>query len=177
MLSPRCLVFMRSRVSCVQLQSSLQPVDCSPPGSSVYEILQARILEWVAVPSSRGSSQPRDQTHVSYISCIGRRVLYHSRHLGSPDIYGAFNSKGHPERCQAQPNGRERQRQKDIVRDAVEVQQSPHLLKPFEIFGVLHSSPSLTPGNKKSHSSYSVLQSFILLPKVPPQSTLCTFHK
>ena len=37
---------------------------------------QARILEWVAMPSSRGSSQPRDQTHVSYISCIGRQVLY-----------------------------------------------------------------------------------------------------
>jgi len=38
------------------------PMDCSPPGSSVHGILQARILEWVAVPFSRGSSQPRDQT-------------------------------------------------------------------------------------------------------------------
>ena len=38
------------------------PMDCSPPGSSVHEILQAKILEWVAVPSSRGSSQPRDRT-------------------------------------------------------------------------------------------------------------------
>ena len=37
--------------------------------------LQARILEWVAMPSSRGSSRPRGQTHTSYISCIGRRVL------------------------------------------------------------------------------------------------------
>ena len=37
------------------------PVDCSPPGSSVHEILQARILEWVAIPFSRGSSHPRDQ--------------------------------------------------------------------------------------------------------------------
>ena len=36
------------------------PMDCSPPGSSVHGILQARILEWVAVPSSRGSSQPRE---------------------------------------------------------------------------------------------------------------------
>ena len=53
------------------------PVDCSPPGSSVHGILQARILEWVAVPSSRGSSQPRNQTCFAYISCIGRRVLYH----------------------------------------------------------------------------------------------------
>ena len=41
------------------------PMDCSPPGSSVHRILQARILEWVAVPFSRGSSQPKDQTQVS----------------------------------------------------------------------------------------------------------------
>ena len=52
------------------------PVDCSLLGSSVHGILQARILEWVAKPSSRRSSRPRDQTHISYISCIGRRVLY-----------------------------------------------------------------------------------------------------
>jgi len=36
------------------------PLDCSPPGSSVHEIFQARILEWIAIPFSRGSSQPRD---------------------------------------------------------------------------------------------------------------------
>ena len=53
------------------------PVDCSPPGSSVHGILQARILEWVAMPSSRGSSQPRDRTCVSCVSCLGRCVLYH----------------------------------------------------------------------------------------------------
>ena len=44
------------------------PLDCSPPGSSVHGILQARILEWVAVPSSRGSSQPRNWTQVSWIA-------------------------------------------------------------------------------------------------------------
>ena len=44
------------------------PMDCSPPGSSVHGILQARILEWVAMPSSRGSSQPRDRTQVSHIA-------------------------------------------------------------------------------------------------------------
>ena len=49
----------------------------SLPGSSVHGILQARILEWVAMPSSRGSSQPRNRTHVSYISCISKWVLYH----------------------------------------------------------------------------------------------------
>ena len=42
-------------------------MDCSLPGSSVHGILQARILEWVAIPFPRGSSQPRDQTHVSHL--------------------------------------------------------------------------------------------------------------
>ena len=42
------------------------PMDCSPPGSSVHGILQARILEWVAISFSRGSSQPRDRTQVSH---------------------------------------------------------------------------------------------------------------
>ena len=66
--------------SCPTLCDSL---DCSSPGSSVHGILPARILELVAMPSSKGSSQLRDQTHVSYISCIGRWVLYHEFHLGS----------------------------------------------------------------------------------------------
>ena len=61
------------------LQSCLtlcDPMDCRLPGSSVHGILQAGILEWVAMPSSGGSFPPRDQTHVSCISCIGRRILY-----------------------------------------------------------------------------------------------------
>ena len=45
------------------------PMDYSPVGSSVHGILQARILEWAAMPSSRGSSYPRDGIH---ISCLGR---------------------------------------------------------------------------------------------------------
>ena len=53
------------------------PMDYSLPGSSVHGIFQARILEWVAISFSKGSSQPRDPAHVSYISCIGRSVLYH----------------------------------------------------------------------------------------------------
>ena len=60
---------------CVQAQACLtlcDPVDCSPPGSSERGILQARILEWVAITSSRGSSRPRDQTQVS---CISRRFI------------------------------------------------------------------------------------------------------
>ena len=50
---------------------------CSPSGSSVHGILQARTLEWVAMPSSRGSSWPGDRTRVSSVSCIGRWILYH----------------------------------------------------------------------------------------------------
>ena len=59
------------------MSDSLQPNGLLPLGSSVHGILQARILEWVALPSSRGSSQPRDQTQISYISSFGRWVLYH----------------------------------------------------------------------------------------------------
>ena len=46
------------------------PTDCSPPGSSIHRIFQARVLEWVAVSFSRGSSWPRDRTQVSHI--VGR---------------------------------------------------------------------------------------------------------
>ena len=61
-----------------QLCSTLwDPMDYSPPGSSVHGILQERILEWVALPSSRGSSWPRDRTHVCCISCSGGQILYH----------------------------------------------------------------------------------------------------
>ena len=52
------------------------PMDCSPPGSSVHGISQARILDWVAISFSRGSSWPRDRTCISYVSCIGRWILY-----------------------------------------------------------------------------------------------------
>ena len=52
-------------------------MDCSLPGSSIHGIFQERILEWVAISFSRRSSRPRDQTHVSCNSCIGRWVLYH----------------------------------------------------------------------------------------------------
>ena len=51
--------------------------DCSPPGSCAHEISKARILEWVAISSSRGSSQPRDGTQVSCVSCTGWWILYH----------------------------------------------------------------------------------------------------
>ena len=71
---------------CTCAQSCLtfcNPTDCSPPGSSANGILQARILEWVAISSSMGSSRPRDRTHAS---CINRQAdglpLSHQRSTG-----------------------------------------------------------------------------------------------
>ena len=78
-------------ISCVCMHAQscptlCNPMDCSPPGSSVHGISQARILEWVAISSSRGSSWPRDRTHVSCVSCIGRWILYFLSYQGSPVI-------------------------------------------------------------------------------------------
>ena len=56
----------KSLQSCLTL---CDPMDRSLPGSSVHGILQARILEWGAVPFSRGSSQPRDRTRISCVFC------------------------------------------------------------------------------------------------------------
>ena len=66
--------------SCLTLRD---PMVCDLPGSSLYGVLQARILGCVVISFSRGSSWPRDWTHVSCISCIGRRVLYHLSHVGA----------------------------------------------------------------------------------------------
>ena len=55
-----------------------------PPGSSVHVIFQARILEWVAISYSRGSSLPRDRT---WVSCISRQVLFNT----APQVYIGFN--------------------------------------------------------------------------------------
>ena len=55
--------------------------DCSPPGSSIHRLLQASILEWVAISFSRGSFWPRDQTHAS---CIGKCVFLISDPPGKP---------------------------------------------------------------------------------------------
>ena len=76
-------VCAKSLQSCPTLRN---PMDCSLPGSSVLRDSPSRILEWVARPSSRGSSWPRNQTHVSSVSCTGRQILYHQRRLGSLDI-------------------------------------------------------------------------------------------
>ena len=87
-------------------------MDCSPPGSSVCGISQARLLEWVVISSSRRSSQPRDRTRVS---CIGRQILYLLSQLGNTKSEAALfpkpcklrldegmTFKGAPERAHAQ---------------------------------------------------------------------------
>ena len=95
-LGPFCTcVCAKSFLSCWTL---CHPVDCILPGSSVHGILRARMLEWVAMASSRGSSRPRDCTYISFISCIGRQVLYHYHHLGSP-LFGS-----HLWECNRPPN-------------------------------------------------------------------------
>ena len=66
-----CTLILYLAVLCFVTQSwqtHCDPMDCSQPGSSVHGILQARMLEWVDIPFSRGSFQPRDRTEVSYIA-------------------------------------------------------------------------------------------------------------
>ena len=65
--------FGKSCLICQSCPTLCNPMDCSPPSSSVHGISQARILEWVAISSSGGSSQPRDWI---YIFCISRQILY-----------------------------------------------------------------------------------------------------
>ena len=80
-----------TRVCVLAAQSCLtlcKTMDCSPPGSSTHGILQARILEWVAIPFSRASSWPRDLPHY-------RQILNHLSHQGSL-IRHIFTLKNHP---------------------------------------------------------------------------------
>ena len=74
-MASRYTVCGKSLQLCLTLCESM---DCSLPGFSVHGILQARILEWVAISFFRGSSQLSDWTRISYVSCTGRWVLYHN---------------------------------------------------------------------------------------------------
>ena len=83
-----CSVAQSCLTLCGPMDCSLPgSMDCSPPGSSVHGILQERILEWGTIFCSRGFSRSKDRTRVSYVSCIGRQVLHHQHHLGSPSIW------------------------------------------------------------------------------------------
>ena len=66
-------------LSCVQLFAAPWTVGCQ--ASLAHGIFQARMLEWVAISYSRGYSWPRDQTRVSWVSCIGKWILYHWQFL------------------------------------------------------------------------------------------------
>ena len=99
-LSHRGKIKMLTTQSCLGL---CNPVDCSPPGSSVHRSLQARTLEWVAMPSSRGSSPPRDKVCVAY---IGRRVLYHWATWEA--YWGRFLSAVRTQRARRFPEHRKR---------------------------------------------------------------------
>ena len=66
------------RVVCAQLCPTLcNPVDCSPSGYTVHGIFQTRVLKWVAISFSEGSSRHRDQTCIFWVSYSGRQILYH----------------------------------------------------------------------------------------------------
>ena len=71
-------------ICCFTCPTLCDPMAYSLPGSSVHEILQRRILEWVAMPSFRGSSGPKDRIPVSSVSCIGRWGSL--PYLGSPNM-------------------------------------------------------------------------------------------
>ena len=88
MLTPSCLILR-------------DPMGCSSPGSSVHGILQATILEWVAVSYSRGSSQPRDQNHISYVcllsfppSSVDKESACNAGDLGPIPGSGRFPEEG-----------------------------------------------------------------------------------
>ena len=83
-------VYAKSLQSCPTFCDSM---DYSPPGSFIHGILQAITLEWVAMPSSRRSSWPRDWTQVSYISCIGGQVLLPLAPPGKPKKWPIMKAK------------------------------------------------------------------------------------
>ena len=78
-----CFLYAKSLQSCPTL---CNPVNCSPPGSSVHGIFQPRMLEWVAMPFSTGSSQPRDRTQVSMSVALASRFFTTSATRETPYI-------------------------------------------------------------------------------------------
>ena len=73
---------------------SFNPMNCSLPGFSVHEVFPGKILEWVGISSSRGSSWPRDWTRVSGVSCSGRRFFTHCVIWEAWKMSGAVKTRG-----------------------------------------------------------------------------------
>ena len=94
---------MRSLQSCLTL---CETVDHSPPGSSVHGVLQARMLEWVGMTSSRGSSWPRDGTRISCDSCTADRFFTAEPHTGEAlDFFILCQSLSYVSRVDQWTNG------------------------------------------------------------------------
>ena len=89
-VNPDVIHWLWSSSSCSVMSSSFWPHGPSLPDSSVYGILQARILKWVAIPFSRGSPQPRDRTQVSRIAS-GLFTIWATRE--APNILTLVNDK------------------------------------------------------------------------------------
>ena len=119
-------------LSCVWLFCDL--MDCSPPGSSVHGIFQARILEWVVISSSRGSSPFRDW---AFVFCIGRWILYHWGTWESP----ALENIEAPVACPISP-----------LPDFL-ISLNMNILRPHELY-----SPWNSPGQNTGMGSCSLLQ-------------------
>ena len=94
----------KSPQSCLTL---CDPRDCSLPGSSVHGILQARILEWVAMLSFRDSSQPRDRICIFYVSYIGKWFFVLLSYLGSPYQWWGVGLKKNGKRCTCKQVGQQ----------------------------------------------------------------------
>ena len=75
------------------------PMDCSPPGSSIHGILQARIVEWITISFSRGSSRPRDQTRVSCIAGFNLWATREAHREGKVDPNVVIKMKREKQQC------------------------------------------------------------------------------
>ena len=161
--------FLKDRGSillCVlgRVQLFCDPVGSSLPGSFVHGILQARILEWVAISYSRRSSWPRGQTRISYTSCIGRWFLYHWA-TGKPSkwfipLKGQRNIKSptyDPSSCELLKMWMFSQ-----CRERVRVQLAVHLLL-LSILQLCHLPPPLPFPVQKPVRSVPVLVCQLLL--------------
>ena len=160
---------MRVSVLVAQLCATLfDPIDWDPPSSSVHGILQARILEWVAIPFSRGSSQPRGRT---WVSCIAGRhfILWATREacthsLPHPLLSPRWACQKHMVRKPSPPSPQL------LSKDWVHVnrqneglgyrEQAFRQVKRGSIQGAVHRKKALSPSPKEPHLGISMGTAF-----------------